>query len=70
MRLTDTAGGIAVGQRSDLVLLDADPLENIRNSARIEAVVLNGRFLSGAALEALLVTAQRMARASDPSVGR
>jgi imidazolonepropionase-like amidohydrolase len=70
MRLTDTAGGIAVGQRADLVLLEADPLENIRNSARIGAVVLNGRFFSRADLGALLVTAQRMARGSAPSVGR
>jgi imidazolonepropionase-like amidohydrolase len=65
MGLVDTAEGIAVGQRADLVLLDADPLENIRNTARIRGVVLNGRLLSRDRLDALLVTAERMARASS-----
>jgi imidazolonepropionase-like amidohydrolase len=64
MGLVDTAEGIAVGQRADLVLLDADPLDNIRNTARVRGVVLNGRFLSRERLDALLAAAERMARAS------
>lgn len=64
MGLADTAGGITAGHRADLVLLDADPLRDIRTIARIRAVVLNGRLLSRADLDALLVTAERMARAS------
>jgi imidazolonepropionase-like amidohydrolase len=65
MGLVETAEGIAVGQRADLVLLDADPLEDIRNTARVHGVVLNGRFLSRDTLDALLVTAERMARGSS-----
>jgi imidazolonepropionase-like amidohydrolase len=65
MGLTDTVGGIAQGQRADLVLLDADPLQDIRNTARIRAVVLNGRVLSRADIDALLATAERMARGSE-----
>jgi len=39
---------------ADLVLLDANPLENIANTRRIHAVVLNGRYLSIKALEMML----------------
>jgi imidazolonepropionase-like amidohydrolase len=51
------AGTIAIGKRADLVLLDADPLRDIRNTRRIDAVVLDGRFFDRAALDALLARA-------------
>ncbi|MGE0404927.1 MAG: amidohydrolase family protein [Candidatus Korobacteraceae bacterium] len=60
--LADTTRGIAVGQRADLVLLDADPLQDIQNATRIRGVVLNGRFLSRANLDTLLMTAEKLAR--------
>ena len=62
MRLADTGRAIAAGQRADLVLLDGDPLQDIRNAARIRAVVLNGRVLSRTDIKTLLLTAERMAR--------
>lgn len=37
-------GTIAPGKLADLVLLSADPLADINNTRRIEAVVLNGRI--------------------------
>jgi imidazolonepropionase-like amidohydrolase len=37
-------GTIAPGKLADLVLLSADPLADIANTRRIEAVVLNGRI--------------------------
>lgn len=40
---TDSLGSIAVGKRADLVLPDADPLLDIRNTRRIRAVIANGR---------------------------
>ena len=40
-----TQGTIQVGKRADLVLLDADPLQNIRNVRQISAVVLRGRLV-------------------------
>jgi imidazolonepropionase-like amidohydrolase len=40
------SGTIAEGHRADLILLDADPLEQIANSTRIAGVVLAGRWLS------------------------
>ncbi|MGH8029334.1 MAG: amidohydrolase family protein, partial [Arenimonas sp.] len=47
-------GTVAVGKRADLVLLAADPTREIRNTRRIEAVVLDGRLLRRADLDALL----------------
>ena len=47
-------GRIAVGQRADLVLLTADPLDDISRTRDIRAVVHGGRYLDRAALDALL----------------
>lgn len=43
---SDQWGVIAKGQRADLVLLDANPLVNIGNVRRVQAVVLRGRLLA------------------------
>lgn len=48
------AGSVAVGKRADLVLLAANPLDDIRNTRRIRAVVAGGRLYDRAALDALL----------------
>jgi imidazolonepropionase-like amidohydrolase len=45
-------GTIAPGMRADLVLLTADPLVEISNTRRIEAVVTRGRLLMGDSLRA------------------
>ena len=47
---------------ADLVLLDGDPLADIRNARRISAVVANGRYLDRPTLDAMLATAERLAR--------
>lgn len=47
-------GSIAVGKRADLVLLEGNPLDDIRNTRRIRAVVAAGRLYDRAALDALL----------------
>lgn len=61
---TDTLGAVAPGRVADLVLLDANPLDDIRNTRRIRAVVQRGRWLDRAALDALLDQARR---AADPT---
>jgi imidazolonepropionase-like amidohydrolase len=45
LRASKEWGTIEAGKRADLVLLTANPLEDIRNTSRIEAVVIGGRWL-------------------------
>lgn len=47
-------GTIAVGQESDLLLLDADPLKDITNTRRIAGVMVGQRWLTRANLDAML----------------
>jgi imidazolonepropionase-like amidohydrolase len=42
----DNFGTIEVGERADLILLDANPLEDIGNIARRSGVMVRGRWLS------------------------
>lgn len=58
--LDTEVGTIAPRMRADLVILGANPLDDIRNTRRIEGVVLGGRFLDRAALDALLEDVARM----------
>lgn len=53
-RLNDRLGTLTPGKIADIVLLDADPLSDIRNTRRIFAVVKDGRIFSRAELDALL----------------
>ena len=52
-RFLDSNGGIvAEGRNADLILLDANPLEDIANSRRIHGVVLRGAWYDANDLEA------------------
>ncbi|MGH3874646.1 MAG: amidohydrolase family protein [Pseudonocardiaceae bacterium] len=57
----DRAGTIAHGKRADLVLLDADPLADIRNTRRINAVIATGKLLPRERLDAVLSEIQTLA---------
>jgi len=51
--LEDQDGSIAPGRRADLVLLDANPLESLATLRRPRAVIVNGRVLDRATLDAM-----------------
>ncbi|HEY3113316.1 MAG TPA: amidohydrolase family protein [Gemmatimonadaceae bacterium] len=50
----DSLGTIAQGKLADLLLLDADPLTDIRNTQRISVVIADGRVFDAAARAQLL----------------
>jgi imidazolonepropionase-like amidohydrolase len=57
----DEFGTVANGKAADFVLLDANPLDDIRNTQKIRAVVFQGKYLDRAALDALLAHAKESA---------
>ncbi|HXV65406.1 MAG TPA: amidohydrolase family protein [Vicinamibacteria bacterium] len=52
----DGTGRVAVGSPADLVLLGANPLEDISRTLQIEGVVRRGRWLDRASLDSLIET--------------
>ena len=55
--MLDSAGVVAPGRLADLVLLDANPLEDIRNTRKIRAVIANGRLFEAHDLQRLVRSA-------------
>ena len=58
---TKDRGTVETGRIADLVLLEKNPLSDIRNTTQISAVVLRGRLFTRADLDALLALGQRLA---------
>ena len=54
MRLDDKMGTVEPGKWADLVLLDADPRDDIRNTQRINTVIKAGRVFDRKALDGIL----------------
>ena len=67
-RLADL-GTVERGKLADLVLLDANPLDDIANTRRIRAVVLAGRYLDRAALDRLLQGVEKAAAEPESAAG-
>ena len=57
LKRTATTGTVEVGKRADLVLLDANPLVDIRNSSKVRAVFINRVYYSRTMLDQMLVAA-------------
>jgi imidazolonepropionase-like amidohydrolase len=59
------SGTLEEGKTANLALLTANPLEDIRNSKKIDAVVLKGRLLTRADLDQLLQDVATKAAAAN-----
>jgi imidazolonepropionase-like amidohydrolase len=53
-RMEDRAGTVEKGKFADLVLLSANPLEDIANTQKIAGVIVNGRYFRRADLDKML----------------
>jgi imidazolonepropionase-like amidohydrolase len=62
MGTESTSGAIAAGTVADLVLLGANPLEDIRNTRHITAVIANGRLSDRSALDRMLKEVESAAK--------
>ncbi len=58
-------GSVDKGRIADLVLLDANPLEDIRNTRRIAGVVIGGKYLSRKDLDKIMAVMEKAAAPAD-----
>lgn len=61
----DDFGTVEKGKVADLVLLDADPLQDIANTTRISAVIYGGRIFDRATLDQMLAEVEALAALGD-----
>ncbi|HET6668610.1 MAG TPA: amidohydrolase family protein [Pyrinomonadaceae bacterium] len=66
LKLEKTLGTVERGKLADLVLLNANPLDDITNTGRIAAVVVNGHYLSEAELKKMLADVEAAAALPPP----
>jgi imidazolonepropionase-like amidohydrolase len=60
------AGTVAVGKRADLILVEGNPLQDVANIFRSAGVMVNGRWLPRAELDARLAEIERAMRWLPP----
>ena len=50
-------GSVSAGQEADFLILNADPLKDIRNTTKISAIVLDGNHINKEEINKLLKSA-------------
>jgi imidazolonepropionase-like amidohydrolase len=65
MGIDDRLGSLAVGKGADFIVLDANPLDDIRNTRRISQVYLRGKQVDRAAMSARWAAECRAAAATQ-----
>ncbi|HTA22081.1 MAG TPA: amidohydrolase family protein [Terriglobales bacterium] len=66
----DDLGTIEKGKLADLVILDANPLADIHNTTKINAVIAQGKFLDRTDLDRLMREAEEMAKAPESTAAQ
>lgn len=62
LKKDEDLGSIEAGKLADLVILTSDPLSDIRNTSKIDAVMIGGRLLDRKALDEMLTQAEAAAK--------
>ena len=65
-QMEDRLGSVEKGRYADLVFLEANPLEDIRNTQKISGVMVNGKFFNKAELQKMLQHVEEAAKKEAP----
>jgi len=58
---TNDLGSVEKGKLADLVLLDANPLDKIENTQRVDSVIAGGRLYGRASIKQLMKLSEELA---------